>query len=177
MYASFYSDVRSEAFPSIGRNASFVRRTSLSPNGYRVSNDIIQAVRSFPTPSSKTDLQSFFGLVHQLTGSSDAVSSTLSPLCLLLSSKNDVLWSPDHTDAFNKAKEVLTTAPILEFYDVTQPTQLLTDASCLGLGFVLQQMHHGEWKLVQAGSRFVTDAETRYAVIELQLLAVAWATK
>ena len=31
------------------------------------------------------------------------------------------------------------------------------------------------WKTVQAGSRFLSSAETRYAMIELELLAVAWA--
>ena len=31
--------------------------------------------------------------------------------------------------------------------------------------------------LVQAGSRFLSDAETRYAVIELEMLAVCWAIK
>ena len=29
--------------------------------------------------------------------------------------------------------------------------------------------------LIQAGSRFLTDAESRYAIIELELLAISWA--
>ena len=44
-----------------------------------------------------------------------------------------------------------------------------------GLGFVLQQKTDEEWTLIQAGSRFLSDAETRYAVIELKMLAVSWA--
>ena len=32
-----------------------------------------------------------------------------------------------------------------------------------------------EWKTLQAGSNFLTDAESRYAVFELECLAVAWA--
>ena len=55
--------------------------------------------------------------------------------------------------------------------------QLLTDASCVSFGFILQQQVQAEWKLIQAGSRFLTDAVTRYAAIELELLAVAWAVK
>ena len=149
----------------------------LSQDGYCVSDDITEAISSFPTPSSRTDLQSFFGLVNQLAGSSCSISSALSPLRPLLSTKNDFLWDATHADSFLKAKEVLTTAPTLAFYDVSRPTRLLTDASRLGLGFVLQQEHHGEWRLVQAGSRFLTDTETLYAIIELELLAVAWATK
>ena len=45
-----------------------------------------------------------------------------------------------------------------------------------GLGFILQQKQPtGEWRVVQAGSRSLTDVETRYATIELEMLAVAWA--
>lgn len=51
------------------------------------------------------------------------------------------------------------------------------DASRLrGLGFVLRQQNlNGKWNVVQAGSRFLSDAETRYAMIELECLAAAWA--
>ena len=38
-----------------------------------------------------------------------------------------------------------------------------------------QQQPNNEWKLVQAGSRFLSDAETRYAMIELECLGAAWA--
>ena len=66
---------------------------------------------------------------------------------------------------------------MLSFFDMTKPTRLCTDASRQGLGFVLQQCDtSGTWTFVQAGSRFLTDAESRYAIIELKILAVAWAT-
>ena len=49
------------------------------------------------------------------------------------------------------------------------------DASRQGLGFVLQQQSDDTWVMIQAGSRFLSDAESRYAIIELEVLAVAWA--
>ena len=64
--------------------------------------------------------------------------------------------------------------------NVTKETYLHTDASTLGIGFVLRQRSHereASWKTVQAGSRFLTDTKSRYAVIELECLAVAWAVK
>ena len=67
-------------------------------------------------------------------------------------------------------------APVLSFFDVNKPTQLRTDASRNGLGFILQQQSTDRtWNLIQAGSRFLTDAKCRYAVIELEMLAVCWA--
>ena len=64
--------------------------------------------------------------------------------------------------------------------DGTNPNLLRclhTDASTLGIGFVLCQRSHETGATVQAGSRFLTDTESRYAVIELECLAVAWAVK
>ena len=53
---------------------------------------------------------------------------------------------------------------------------LTTDASRHNLGFVLQQQtSSNQWVLVQAGSRFLSAAKARYAIIELEMLAVVWA--
>ena len=55
---------------------------------------------------------------------------------------------------------------------------LQTDASRLkGLGFALLQKHQETWKLVQAGSRFITETESNYAMVELKLLAVVCAMR
>ena len=72
-------------------------------------------------------------------------------------------------------KESLTTQPILYYFDITKPTHLSTDASRQSLGYILQQQHSDNWSLIQAGSRFLSEVESRNATIELELLAVAWA--
>ena len=69
----------------------------------------------------------------------------------------------------------MTTAPVLASFNVAKPTRVCTDASRQGLGFVMQQQTaEGKWCLVQAGSHCLTDAESRYAVIELELLVITW---
>ena len=80
---------------------------------------------------------------------------------------------------FEHARRVLTDVADLAFYDTKNPTALHTDASRLfGLGFLLKQQDTaGHWRLIQAGSRFLSDAETRYAMIELECLGAAWAMK
>lgn len=40
---------------------------------------------------------------------------------------------------------------------------------------MLQQKNGNNWALTQVGSRFLSDTESRYAIIELELLAVSWA--
>ena len=63
----------------------------------------------------------------------------------------------------------------MSFFNLNNPTRLSTDASRQGLGLILQQQSNNQWTLSQAGSRFLTDTESRYATIELEMLAVAWA--
>ena len=147
----------------------------ISDKGYKIDPSITDAISKFPTPSSRTDLRSFFGLTNQLSTSTDAIASLLAPLRPLLSTKNEFMWTTDHDRAFQTAKESLISNPTLAFFDSRKPTRLCTDASRQGLGFILQQYDGNNWVLIQAGSRFLSDPESRYAVIELELLAVAWA--
>ena len=149
----------------------------ISAAGYQVDHTIIDAISKFPTPANCTDLRSFFGFVNQLSANTNTISMLPTPLRPLLSTKNNFQWSVTHHQAFQTVKVSLTIAPVLSFFNMNKPTRLCTDASRQGLGFVLQQRDiSGSWSLIQAGSRFLTDAETRYAIIELKMLAVAWAT-
>ena len=111
----------------------------ITQEGYQISPDITTAITEFPTPSSRTDLRSFLGLVNQLSGTSSKISEATTPLRLLLSAKNDFHWAAPHDEAFNITKRLLVKAPIIAFYDATKPTRLVTDASWTGIGFVLQQ--------------------------------------
>ena len=148
----------------------------LSSEGYRVDTAITEVISKYPTPVSHTDLRSFCGLVNQLASGMNTIAELMAPLRPLLSTKNDYLWSEHHAQAFSKIKKQMITSPVLAFFDITKPTRLCTDASRQGLGFVLQQQSTaGKWILVQAGSRFLSGAESRYAIIELELLVVAWA--
>ncbi len=45
------------------------------------------------------------------------------------------------------------------------------------MGYALLQRHNDVWKLVDANSRWCTDTETRYAIVELELAAVEWAMR
>ncbi|KAF0307558.1 Transposon Ty3-I Gag-Pol polyprotein [Amphibalanus amphitrite] len=151
----------------------------VSGDGYRPDPQLTEALSQFPTPSNLTEVRSFFGLVNQVAYFVDDVAELLTPLRSLLSSRREFIWDENHQLAFDKAKAALTSLPTLAFYDPKLPTRLETDASrARGLGFVLRQAHpDGTWRVIQAGSRFLSDAETRYAVIELEALSVAWAVR
>ena len=83
--------------------------------GYQVDHTTIDAISKFPTPANRTDLQSSFGLVNRLSASTNVISTLLTLLQPLLSTKNDFQSSATHNQAFQTAKESLTDAPVLLF--------------------------------------------------------------
>ena len=151
----------------------------LSDKGVRSDPDKVRAIADFPIPENLTQLRSFLGMVGALPTCSSQISTLIGPLRELRKSSNAYQWLPEHSEAFEALKShIVNSDTVLALFDPARPTRLETDASRLhGLGFVLRQLHDNEWRIVQCGSRFLTDAESRYAVIELELLALVWATK
>lgn len=149
----------------------------LSDEGIAADPGRVAALRDFPTPANLTDLRSFMGLVNQLAEFSPDIARTAQPLRPLMSPKRSFLWTADHDAAFDRVKTALSSPPVLASFDPALPVILQTDASRLyGIGYALLQDHgNGRLRLVQCGSRFLADAETRYATIELEMLAVCWA--
>ena len=148
----------------------------ISSDGKEVDPDKLAAIANFPTPSNITDLRSFMGLVQQMSDFTPEIASSAETLRSLLQPKNVFNWTQAHEDAFNAVKDTLLKVHSLAHFDPSLPTALLTDAARLkGVAYALMQQHEGKWKVVQCGSRFLSDTESRYAVVELELLAIAWA--
>ena len=85
----------------------------LSDQGYQVDPAITDAIARYPVPTNHRELRSFVGLVNQLSSSTNAVASLLTPFRALLSTKNEFTWSSCHGIAFTAAKALPTTQPTL----------------------------------------------------------------
>ena len=147
----------------------------INAKGVSADPNRLSAIAEFPTPSCVTDLRSSMGLINQLGDFTAEISTAADPLRELLKARNAFRWTETHTIAFQKNKKALESSPTLAHYDPSKPTALHTDASRRkGLGYALLQKHSDKWRLIQCQSRFITDTESRYAMVELELLAVAW---
>ena len=66
----------------------------LSARGYQVDPSITAAITNYPTPTNRSELRSFLGLVNQLSSSTNTLATLLDPIRPSLSTKNEFLWSP-----------------------------------------------------------------------------------
>ena len=82
-----------------------------------------------------------------------------------------------YVESFEKCKELLVNAPILQYPDPSKPYILTTDASDFALGAILSQGPVGSDKPIAYASRTLNSAETRYSTTEKELLAIVWAVK
>ena len=66
----------------------------------------------------------------------------------------------------------------MTYFDPTKATELIVDASPVGLGAILTQIHHKHGnktrKVVAYASRQLTDAEKRYSQCEKESLAIVY---
>ena len=160
--------------------------------GFEITNDAVRpcrkyvkAIMEFPTPKNITDVRSWFGLVNQVAYAFSMAEQML-PFRELLKPTTPFHWNDDLNRLFEESKRAIISeiADGVKIFDKSKPTCLATDWSRHGIGFWLFQKHcscpstdlfccqHG-WKITLVGSRFTHPAESRYAPIEGEALAVA----
>ena len=150
----------------------------IKKGGVTIEEAKLKALSQFPRPTNISELRSFMGLVEQLAGFSTAVAEAKGPLRPLLSSRNAYIWTSDHDRAFEAVKAALISPPVVVHFDPNRETTLQVDASRKNcMGYALLQRHEDGWRLVDANSRWCTDVESRYAIVELELAAVEWAIR
>ena len=86
-------------------------------------------------------------------------------------------WTDEQEDAFNRLKQVLTTAPILGMPTADGRFYLDCDASDVGLGAVLSQDQNGTEVVIAYASRTLTKPERNYDVTRRELLAAVFGFK
>ncbi|KAJ0044064.1 hypothetical protein NL108_006172 [Boleophthalmus pectinirostris] len=137
----------------------------------------MEAIRSFPVPTTKRKVRGFIGLVGWYRKFVPHFSDRTAVLTNLTknAAPNKVRWTEECEQAFNDLKETICTEPVLHSPDFSQPFILQTDASQTGLGAVLIQEKEGERRPVVFLSRRLLDRETRYSTVEKECLGVKWA--
>ena len=97
------------------------------------------------------------------------------PLTHLLNHNVEFVFDEACMQAFNKLKEALITAPIVQPPDWIVPFELMCDASDFAVGAVLGQRKEKAVHVIYYASRTLDDAQINYTTTEKELLAVVFA--
>ena len=145
----------------------------LSAEGQRPDEDKIRAIRDMPVPENKTDVQRLMGMLNYLSSYIPNMSTITAPLRHLLKKEAVWAWMPEHDKALETLKDILSSRPLLRFFDPSKKATIQCDASSMGLGACLLQEGHP----VAYVSKSLTEAEQNYFQIEKELLAILFSAE
>jgi hypothetical protein len=137
----------------------------------------IEAVKEYPKPKTTGELKGFLGLVGYYLRFIPNFSKIAKPLTELLKKDTPYVWDDKTEEAFISLKTLLTTEPLLQYPDFTQPFILTTDDSNDAIGAVLSHGPIGKDPPNAFASRTLNKAERNYPTVEKELLAIVWGCK
>ena len=144
-------------------------------NGIRLLQDKLMGIKILKQPNNEKELKSILGAIQYLSKYIDNLSAQTDSLRQLLKKDTEWLWTEEHTRAFENLKQKITEIPCLAHYNSDYQNVITTDASTKVLGATLwQKQPDGKLKPIGFASRFLSDTEKKYAINELELLAVVW---
>jgi transposase InsO family protein len=139
--------------------------------GLRVDPAKVRAIEEMPPPTDKAGVQRLLGLAQYLSKFLPNLSDLTKPLRELTQQDVEWTWGETQATALNDLKKAVTCTPVLKYYNLDEEVTIQCDASQSGLGATLLQ----NGQPVAYASRALTSAETRYAQIEKELLAIVFA--
>ena len=140
----------------------------LTDQGIQPDPEKVQGIMEMPAPSNVAELRTFLGSINYLAQFLPNLAALTNPLRSLLHKGMEFNWSSHCGEVFEEVKKLITSTPIMSYFDVTKPVIIQCDASQKGVGASLIQDGHP----VAFASRSLTTTEEKYAQIEKEMLAI-----
>ncbi|CAK1603651.1 unnamed protein product [Parnassius mnemosyne] len=148
----------------------------ISASGTKPLESKVEAIKNFPVPKTVRQLRRFLGMLNFYRRFLPQSASIQAPLNALLAgsvkASHPVNLTGDALLAFNRCKQSLADAALLAHPDCRAELALVTDASDLAMGAVLQQLKGGEWQPLAFFSRKLSPSQQKYSPYDRELLAI-----
>jgi hypothetical protein len=131
-----------------------------------------QEVLEWKSPKSVMQIRSFLELVGYYHWFIPNFSKISKPMIKLLEKVAKFKWSQECEEVFLTLKKLLTTALVLAQPKIENPFDVYYDASCTGIGVLMQYGH-----AITYASRQLRRHEEHYPTHDLELLVVVHALK
>lgn len=140
----------------------------LDENGVSPDPEKVSAINKLKPPTNITELRRFLGLANYLGKFIPNFSHVSEPLRKLLEKEIVWEWSESQENSFKNIKQLVSSAPVLGYYDVNKPVTVTVDASSTALGAVLSQNS----KPIAYATRSLSKSEKNFPQIEKEALAM-----
>jgi len=89
----------------------------ITDQGMQADPDKIAEISAIAPPRSKAGVQRFVVMANYLSPYCPNLSTIIRPLTQLTKSDTPFMWAQAQDDAFNKARHLIPTAPVLQYYN------------------------------------------------------------
>ena len=155
----------------------------ISNKGIRPSPKRVKQIEEFPAPRSIKQIQRFTGMVNYYHRFIPNLAQKLTPIYSHLAAlqrqkkKSDFTWPSSCQDAFINVKQGLSNAVLLCFPQRDALLRIMSDASDLHVGAVLEQLTGDVWSPIAFFSKKLNPAQNKYSTFDRELLAMYSAVK
>ena len=143
-------------------------------SGYSPLPKKISALCNTTLPQTAKDVRSFCGGLQFYNSLIPKLNIMLSPLHKG-AAKTPFKMTDEMANAFYQVKDKLKDQILLAFPDFSLPFKLSTDASFMGAAGILSQCYpNGKEEIIFAFSKTFDEVQTKWAIVELECLALVW---
>ena len=149
-----------------------------SADGISVSTERTSGMTEMKSLRTRAELQSDLGLFGFYARFVKGYSTLVDSLRAELrhdSVSRELVWTDQLETVFRQVITSIITSSALAMFDPTLPTVVTTDASDVGIGGVLSQVHPEGERVVSFASAALSSAQQKHCATEKESLAAHWA--
>ena len=132
-----------------------------------------KAIQDWKEPlKTAKEVRQFLGLASYYRDYVPGFASIAALLIALTRKRAAIVWTWETQQAFQLLKEALSKNIGRVCWDGSLRTRVTTDASGIGLGAILEQLHEETWETVAVWSRVLNTCQRNYSILDKEWLAI-----